>query len=94
GQVVTAEKIEQAEKFFSRHLRTSTLFNSDGWKHILEAHDGYLPLRIKAVPEGTIVPTRNVLFTVENTDPKVPWLTGYVEVKNAKKKQVQRVEII
>jgi len=36
-------------------------------------------LRIRAVPEGTVLPTRNVLFTVENTDPKVPWLTNYVE---------------
>jgi len=32
------------------------------------------------VPEGTLVPTRNVLFTVENTDPKCYWLTNYLEV--------------
>ena len=43
-------------------------------------HNGYLPLRIKAVPEGSVVPTKNVLFTVENTDPKCFWLTNYFEV--------------
>ncbi|CAG0879526.1 unnamed protein product [Darwinula stevensoni] len=43
-------------------------------------HEGRIPLRIKAVPEGTVVPTRNVLFTVENTDPMVPWLTNFFEV--------------
>lgn len=26
------------------------------------------------------MPTRNVLFTVENTDPKCYWLTNYLEV--------------
>ena len=30
-----------------------------GWTYILEKHGGRLPLRIKAVPEGTVVPTRN-----------------------------------
>ncbi|VDP43407.1 unnamed protein product, partial [Schistosoma curassoni] len=43
-------------------------------------HKGYLPIIIKAVPEGTLVPTKNVLMTVENTDPKCYWLTTYLEV--------------
>ena len=38
-----------------------------------------LPISIKAVPEGMVVPTRNVLFTMENTDPKCFWLTNYLE---------------
>ncbi|XP_003380227.1 nicotinamide phosphoribosyltransferase [Trichinella spiralis] len=42
-------------------------------------HKGRLPLRIKAVPEGSIIPYKNVLFTVENTDPKVAWLTNWFE---------------
>jgi hypothetical protein len=45
-----------------------------------QKYGGYLPLRIKAVPEGTVVPVKNVLFTVENTDPNVPWLTNWFEV--------------
>lgn len=45
-----------------------------------QKHNGRLPIRIKAVPEGTVVPVRNVLFTVENTDPNTPWLTGLLEV--------------
>ena len=47
---------------------------------MLQKHNGRLPLLIKAVPEGTVVPTKNVLFTVENTDPNVPWLTNWFEV--------------
>lgn len=45
-------------------------------------------MRIKAVPEGTVMPTKNVLLTVENTDPNVPWLTGYLEVREIRKLKV------
>ena len=44
---------------------------------IAEEHRGYLPLRIRAVPEGTVVPVKNALFTVESTDPQLPWLTNW-----------------
>src|SRR5271156_1723597 len=42
-------------------------------------YNGALPLEIRAVPEGTVVPTNNVLMTVQNTDSEFPWLTNYVE---------------
>jgi len=38
-----------------------------------------LPLRIHAVPEGTVVPSGNVLLTIENTDPEAYWLPTYME---------------
>ena len=47
---------------------------------VIQHHNGHLPLRIRAVPEGSIVPVKNALFTVENTDPKCWWLTNYFEV--------------
>ena len=40
---------------------------------------GYLPLRIRAIREGSVVPLRVPYFTIENTDPRVPWLTNYLE---------------
>lgn len=78
GQVVTEEKIQQAKKLWDAHLGPG-LFNESGWRHILDKHNGHLPVRIKAVPEGTVVKTGNVLVTVENTDPEVPWLTNFLE---------------
>ena len=78
GQVVTEEKIKRAKKLWEAHLGPG-FFNEAGWRHILEKHNGYLPIRIKAVPEGTSVPVSNVLAVVENTDPEVPWLTNYIE---------------
>lgn len=71
--------IEDAHQVFRDLYGTPTYFNEDGWQHIADMHDGYLPIRIRAVPEGRVIPSGNVLMTVENTDPKVPWLTNYIE---------------
>jgi nicotinamide phosphoribosyltransferase len=54
-------------------------FNLVGWTRLIEKHHGTLPLRVRAVAEGSIVPTRNVLMTVENTDDEFFWLTGWFE---------------
>lgn len=78
GQVVTKEKIDQAQKLVDAHVGPG-IFNRAGWEYILEKHGGRLPVRIRAVPEGTVVPESNVLMTVENTDPKLHWLTNYLE---------------
>ena len=56
-------------------------FNEDGWRRLIEKHHGRLPLKIRAVPEGSIIPTHNVLMTVENTDPEFFWLTSYFETQ-------------
>ncbi|CAG2162285.1 unnamed protein product [Oppiella nova] len=77
GRVITDEKITEAKEFCRKHFQRENLFNEDGWKHILRQHNGYLPLKIKAVSEGSVIPTQNVLFTVENTDPAVPWITNW-----------------
>lgn len=47
---------------------------------VLQKYNGHLPIEIKAVPEGSVIPRGNVLFTVESTDPECYWLTNWVEV--------------
>jgi nicotinamide phosphoribosyltransferase len=79
GQVVTQEKIDQAEQLFTAHFGNEKLFNKAGWEYILKEHNGHLPVRIKAVPEGMVIPTHNVIMTVENTDPNCFWLTNFLE---------------
>uniref|UniRef100_A0A3B4B1D9 Nicotinamide phosphoribosyltransferase n=1 Tax=Periophthalmus magnuspinnatus TaxID=409849 RepID=A0A3B4B1D9_9GOBI len=78
GRIVTEDKIQEAKLFYQMHFK-QTVFDEEGWRKILEKHDGRLPIRIKAVPEGKIIPRGNVLFTVENTDPSFFWLTNYIE---------------
>lgn len=71
--------IDQAERVAEQHMGSKAHFNREGWEHIFRKHGGRLPVRIKAVAEGTVVPTGNVMMTIENTDPKVPWLTNWLE---------------
>lgn len=48
--------------------------------HLSELHDqGYLPLEIKALEEGTLCPMRVPLLTIKNTIPKFFWLTNFLE---------------
>lgn len=79
GQVVTREKIDEAEELVAAHLGSKKLFNRAGWEYILEKYDGRLPVEIKAVPEGTVVGESNVLMTVTNTDSACFWLPNYLE---------------
>ena len=73
---VTFEMIDEAEAFFKLHGEP---FNREGWEYIVRELNGKLPIHIEAVPEGTIVPTGNVLVQVWSTDPKCIWLTSYIE---------------
>lgn len=73
---ITKSMIDEAEEIFKWHGEP---FNRKGWERIIEKYQGYLPLKIRSVKEGTVLPTKNVLVSVENTDPEFFWLTSYVE---------------
>ena len=48
--------------------------------HIEALHElGYLPIEIKALPEGSLVPLRVPMFTIKNTLPEFFWLTNSLE---------------
>lgn len=79
GEVVTRDRINQAESYFSKHFPESFIFNKEGWEYILKEWNGRLPIKIKAQPEGMVVENRNVMMTIENTDPNCYWLTNYLE---------------
>jgi nicotinamide phosphoribosyltransferase len=78
GCAVTEKDVEEAEDYVSAHLGTD-IFNKEGWLYIAKDLKGRLPIEIKAVPEGTVVNNKNVLFTMVNTDPKCFWLTNFLE---------------
>jgi nicotinamide phosphoribosyltransferase len=73
---ITQNDIDIADEILTAHGEP---FNRAGWQYILDNHSGYLPVVIRAVPEGTVVPVRNVLATIENTDPECFWLTTWLE---------------
>jgi nicotinamide phosphoribosyltransferase len=75
-EAITQADIDIADEILTAHGEP---FNRSGWQYILDQHNGYLPVVIRAVPEGTVVPVSNVLATIENTDPECFWLTTWLE---------------
>lgn len=54
--------------------------NGIGTSHIRSLHSlGFLPLEIRAVPEGTFVPYGVPVLTIENTYDEFYWVTNYIE---------------
>lgn len=79
GQVITTEKIDAAAGLLQQVFGRDDVFDRSKFDYIVEKHGGKLPVRIKAVSEGTPVPVNNVLVTIENTDPACFWLTNFLE---------------
>ncbi len=73
---VTTEMIDEADELMSLH---GVPFDRKGWERIITKHDGYIPLKVRAVKEGSIIPRRNVLMTIESTDKELFWLVGWAE---------------
>ena len=65
---------------FKRRIDTFLGDNEVGVDHIRELHQlGYLPIRIKALPEGKMCPIGVPMMTVMNTDSRFFWLTNFLE---------------
>jgi len=78
GDVLTHEQVDYAKKIIDAHMGPG-IFNEAGWRRIVDVHGGRLPLQIRALPEGTIVPNHCVLMTVENTDDECAFITNFAE---------------
>jgi nicotinamide phosphoribosyltransferase len=74
----TQGMVEEAREVIRAH---GLPFNYEGWTNLIKKHEGRLPLRIRAVAEGTIVPLHNVLMTVETTDDEFAWLGSWFETQ-------------
>lgn len=66
-QQVDNDMIKEGEEEALATFGTQGYFNREVWEKVRDL--GYLPLKIMAVPEGSIVPIDNVLFTMESTEP-------------------------
>jgi len=76
GTPITQREVNQAARMAKGH---GVPFDKDGWDYIVQELGGKLPVRIKAVREGSILPVKMVLMTIESTDSKVPWIAGWLE---------------
>ena len=92
GQQMVMQQIHEAfqKEFFSRpkaevcgEMKTelSMYLGTDyNVSHFEALHDlGYLPIAVKALPEGTLVPIKVPVLTIYNTHPDFYWVTNYLE---------------
>lgn len=73
---ITLDDVCRAKVFFAQHGEP---FNEEGWNLVVTRHGGFLPVEIRAVPEGALVPTHNILMSVESTDPDLFWVVSWLE---------------
>lgn len=76
GVQITKEVIDEAEIEITEQ---GYEFDRARWEYIVEKYNGKIPLRIRALPDGTVVPVGVPLVRVFNTDENVAWLVGYIE---------------
>lgn len=73
---------EEILEQYARRLTGALGIKNVDVSHVSDLHDlGYLPVLIKAVPEGSRVNIRVPVFTIQNTNPKFAWITNYLETQ-------------
>lgn len=75
-------KRPKAEVLREYRRRISAYLGPDAitYEHVEALHDlGYMPIEIKALPEGMVVPFRVPMFTIKNTIPEFFWITNFLE---------------
>lgn len=74
-QKIKEQICQEIKKEYSLYLGTDYDVS-----HIESLWDlGYLPIKVKAIPEGTLVPMGVPVLTIHNTKPEFYWLTNFLE---------------
>lgn len=77
---ITHAMVDQARDFFEAHIANSDqIFPEAAWRRVVDEFNGYPPLTIKCVQEGSVVPSQNVLVTVTCDVEGLSWLGPYYE---------------
>lgn len=82
GIAITKEEVDEAYEYLGTKLGVfgrDDVFDRTKFDYIVDKYGGKLPISIKAVPEGTVVNTKNVLFVIESLDENCAWLTNFLE---------------
>lgn len=72
---LTQAEVDEAEAIAKAHGEP---FNKEGFQAILDECSGYWPVVIYGLPEGTVVPSRTPLITIESFG-KFAWVASFLE---------------
>jgi nicotinamide phosphoribosyltransferase len=74
------QPLEEVINPYKRRIVNALGADLPSYKHLEDLHKlGYLPIEIKALPEGSRVPMRVPYLTIKNTLPEFFWLTNALE---------------
>lgn len=76
---VSAFDIEEFVPFAESHSFGQAKVNKEGFKRIVEEFDGYLPVEVKGLKEGLVIPSRVPVMQVRNTVAGTAWVIPYFE---------------
>ena len=77
---ITHKMIDEAKAFFTAHIiGGGEMFPEADWRRVVDEFNGYPPLTIRALKEGTVVPSQNALVTIECDVPGLAWMAAYFE---------------
>lgn len=82
GIAILPEEVDEAYDYLGTKLGVfgrDDVFDRSKFDYIVEHHGGKLPVRISALPEGTVVGTHNVMMMIESLDPNCAWLVNFLE---------------
>ena len=73
---ITNQDIIEAKVFAEKHGEP---FNHDMWDYIIRECEGFFPVTIRAIPEGTPTKSLTPIVTIESKDPIAFSLVSYLE---------------
>jgi nicotinamide phosphoribosyltransferase len=72
--------VEEVVAEYKQLMQDSLVISDFDCQHIRALHElGKLPIKVKALPEGRLVPIKVPLFTIRNTDKRFGWVSNYLE---------------
>lgn len=77
-QQITIADIDAAEAFTEKHFGRK-LFARKDYEKVVNEYNGYLPLIIRIVPEGTVIRGSMPIYTVTVLDPDLYWMSAAFE---------------
>lgn len=76
SRTLTMEDVDMTELFTKAH---GVPFDRAMWEKVVTKYNGKIPLKIRGLREGTVVPVRVPLYVLSSTDPDFIPTVGFVE---------------
>lgn len=81
GERITIESVRYQKAFIEKMTGNTIEFDSSSLERLVNDHGGRWPVTITAVPEGSVIPTGNILWDIQLTvpDPEFAWVPSFLE---------------